>query len=37
VLEGPGGQRVIPRLDPFWEPALPFDLARALAEVGPTP
>ncbi|MGA4644507.1 hypothetical protein [Limisphaera sp. 4302-co] len=37
ILEGPGGQRVLSRLDPAWEPALPYDLARAIAEVGQPP
>lgn len=33
IVEGPGGRKVLSRLDPAWEPALAFDLARAMAEV----
>ncbi|MCS7091501.1 MAG: hypothetical protein NZM03_12400 [Limisphaera sp.] len=37
VVEGPGGRKTLARLDPVWEPALQFDLVRAIAEVARLP
>lgn len=33
AVQGPGGKAVLARLDPAWEAALQFDLARAIARV----
>lgn len=33
AVQGPGGKAVLARLDPAWEAALEFDLARAIARV----